>query len=157
MHLTHPHHFVRSSVRTGQAAGFTLIEILVVVVILGILAAIVVPQFTSAAGETRENSLKMDLFRIRQQLEIYKQQHNGNWPTLADFEDQLTQASDMAGDTAVAGTAGYRFGPYLRTIPSNPFSNGNTIGDGAVGASDWYYDETSGDFHANDSAEHRAY
>jgi len=140
-----------------HASAFTLVEILVVVVILGILAVIVVPQFTSAASETRENSLKMNLFRIRQQLEIYKQQHNGDWPSLDNFSDQLTQASNAAGETASPGTAGYRFGPYLRDVPPNPYTETNTVGNGSAGSSAWYYNENTGEFLANNSAEHRKY
>ncbi len=126
--------------------GFTLVEILVVVLILSILAVIVVPQFTSAAGETRENALKMDLFRIRQQLEVYKQQHDDSYPTLDNFESQLTQGSNQFGQTAVPGTEGYPYGPYLRNIPPNPFTSKNTVGSGAVGDSDWYYDESAAGF-----------
>ena len=106
----------------GARRAITLIEILIVVVILGILAAIVVPQFVSAASESRENSLKMNLFRIRQQIAVYKEQHNGNYPTLADFEDQMELASD-----------------------------------GAIGTSDWYYNQTTGEFRANDSATSATY
>ena len=137
--------------RDGQVkrCGFTLVEILIVVVILGILAAIVVPQFTSAAGESRDNSLKMSLYRIRQQIEVYKQQHNSTYPTLADFEDQMTQASNADGDTAAPGTGGYPLGPYIREIPKNPHTSGTTVGGGAVGSSDWYYDQTTGEFRAN--------
>lgn len=152
-------HIQAAQIGTPRRAsgGFTLVEILIVVLILGILAAIVIPQFTSAAEETRDNSLKMNLYRIRQQIEIYKQQHNGNPPTLASFEAQMTGASNVDGNTAAIGTDGYPFGPYITDIPSNAFTSGNTIGSGAVGDSDWYYDQTTGNFHANNSAEHRLY
>lgn len=136
--------------------GFTLVEILVVVVILGVLAAIVIPQFTNAAAESRSNSLKMDLFRMRTQIEVYKQQHNGTLPTLANFIDQMTLASNVAGQTAAIGTSGYNLGPYIRDMPKNPNTGGATVGSGAVGSSDWYYDEQSGEFKANDSEATRA-
>ena len=145
----------RTTTSRWTGPGFTLVEILVVVVILAILAMIVVPQFTSAAGETRDNALKMNLFRIRQQLEIYKQQHGGTWPTLHAFEAQMTRASNTSGETAAPGTAGYAFGPYLREIPSNPYTTSKTVGDGAVGTSAWYYNQDTGEFRANNSAEHR--
>jgi len=138
-------------------AGFTLVEILIVVVILGILAAIVVPQFTSAAQESRENSLKMDLHRLRIQIEVYKAHHNDVYPSLADFENQLTMASDVDGNTAALGTAGYIYGPYIRELPNNPLTGGKTVGSGAIGSSDWYYNETTGEFRANDSATSAAY
>lgn len=130
-------------------AGFTLVEILIVVMILGILAAIVVPQFTSAAGESRENSLKMNLYRIRQQIEIYKQHHGGNYPSVEHFTEQMTQATNLHGNFAEPGTVGYPFGPYLRDIPINPMTSSRTVGDGAVGSSDWYFNENTGEFRAN--------
>ncbi|QQE10602.1 prepilin-type N-terminal cleavage/methylation domain-containing protein [Planctomycetota bacterium] len=137
--------------------GFTLVEIMIVVVILGILASIVVPQFTSATDEARENALAMNLFRVRHQLQVYKNQHNGDYPTLADFSDQMMKASNKTGDTAEPGTNGYPFGPYLQEIPVNPFTGGLSVGTGAVGSSDWYYDPATGEFMANDSAETAAF
>jgi general secretion pathway protein G len=149
---------IRRSVRGGKAsAGFTLVEILIVVVILGILAAIVVPQFVSAAGESRDNSLKMDLHRIRQQIEIYRQQHDGRVPTLADFEAQMTMSSNKLGQTATVGTPGYHFGPYIREIPVNPHTSTRDVGNGAIGSSAWYYDQTDGTFRANNSETAAAY
>ena len=136
--------------------GFTLIEVLVVVVILGILAAIVVPQFLTAADSSRLSALKTDLHRMRTQIEIYFEQHEF-YPTLVDFEASLTEASDVLGNTAPDGTPGFPFGPYIHAIPVNPYTGNDTIGDGAVASSDWYYDETTGEFLANDSADHRAY
>lgn len=140
---------------TGRA--FTLVEILIVVVILGILAAIVIPQFTSASETSRESALQQDLFRLRQQIELYKHHHNGEPPTLANFIDQMTLASDTDGDTAARGTAGYPHGPYLPAMPANPFTDTVPLGDGAVGSSAWYYNEDTGEISPNDSAEHRAW
>ncbi|MEM9415589.1 MAG: prepilin-type N-terminal cleavage/methylation domain-containing protein [Planctomycetota bacterium] len=137
--------------------AFTLVEILIVVVILGILAAIVIPQFTTAAESSKESALKQDVFRFREQIELYKVHHNGEPPTLAGFIDQMTMATDADGNTAAPGTAGYPYGPYLPGIPRNPFTDTIPIGDGAIGTSAWYYDETTGAIHANDSAEHRAW
>jgi len=144
--------------RHHLSGGFTLVEILIVVVILGILAALVVPQFSSAAASSRENSTKMSLFRIREQLEFYKQEHNGQYPPLATFPAQMTQASQADHTTAVPGTAGFGLGPYLRDIPINPFTANDVVDATAVGANKgWFYDENSGIFRANDSVGHAAY
>ena len=137
--------------------AFTLVEILVVVVILGILAAIVIPQFSTAAQDSKESALQQDLFRIRQQIELYSNHHNGSYPTLANFINQMILPSDIDGDTAALGTPGYFFGPYLQKMPNNPFTDTIPIGDGAVGSSAWYYDETTAQIAPNDSAEHRTW
>lgn len=145
-------------VRTGHSRrAFTLVEILIVVIILGILAALVIPQFTSAAATSRENSIKMDLHRIRVQIEIYIQQHDGKPPTLTGFTEQLTMATNERGETAAIGTAGYRFGPYIQSVPVNPSTNSRTVTDGAAGSSAWYYNEETGEFRANDSEASRLY
>src|SRR3954451_5706098 len=63
---------VRRTVRKG---GFTLVEILIVVIILGILAAIVIPQFTSASQDARKSSLVSQLQTIKAQTELTRLQH----------------------------------------------------------------------------------
>ena len=55
--------------------GFTLVEILIVVVILGILAAIVIPQFSNASEEAAYSRIKTDLQTVRSQIQLYRVQH----------------------------------------------------------------------------------
>src|SRR3954469_8031757 len=105
---------VRRTVRKG---GFTLVEILIVVIILGILAGIVIPQFTSASQDARKNSLTSQLQTLRSQIELYKLQHLDQLPsglaagaTPTDWS-QLINKTDQGGSTA-ASTATV-FGPYL--------------------------------------------
>jgi general secretion pathway protein G len=138
-------------------SGFTLVEILIVVVILGILAAIVIPQFTDASTEAKTSSLCSDLQTMRSQIELYKIQHNDQLPGsgTASFEQSMT------GQTTVAGAVGTDFGPYLQKIPSNSFVSGADANDVTVGteiaptgADGWYFNSTTGAFNANDSAEH---
>src|SRR5881392_1027324 len=83
--------------------GFTLVEILIVVIILGILAAIVIPQFTSASQDARKNSLTSQLQTLRSQLELYKLQHLDQLPTnlIASTPawDQLVNRTNKDGTT----------------------------------------------------------
>ncbi len=125
--------------------GFTLVEILIVVVILGILAAIVIPQFTQASTEAREASLASNLQTIRSQIELFKIQHNDDWPNTTTF---LLFETDMCEEDADG------FGPYLQQIPINPFNNDNEVTFGAVagpaGGTGWYVNTADDTFHAND-------
>jgi general secretion pathway protein G len=127
--------------------GFTLVEILIVVIILGILAAIVIPQFTEASDDARTSALSSDLQTVRAQLELYKMQHSGAYP--ADLVTALTTR------TAIDGSAGTDYGPYMTKFPANPFVSGaagstvdtTTLGGGNAG---WYYDQTTGTVKADD-------
>ena len=141
--------------------GFTLVEILIVVVILGILAAIVIPQFTEASNEARTSSLSQDLQTVRSQVELYKIQHTDTLPgsvtgvSVAVALTQYTTAAGALADPQAPGTG--IFGPYLQKIPTNPYAsaNGDTIqpvttnpttGDGDPG---WFFNSTTGAFGAN--------
>ncbi|HUS91849.1 MAG TPA: prepilin-type N-terminal cleavage/methylation domain-containing protein [Phycisphaerae bacterium] len=118
--------------------GFTLVEILIVVIILGILAVIVLPEFSNASATARAAMLQDDLRLMRSQLIVFKAQHlgiaagypNGD-PTQAPTESALTAhltlASAADGRTAELGTPGFRFGPYLREIPENPINGKRTV------------------------------
>jgi general secretion pathway protein G len=120
-------------------SGFTLVEILIVVVILGILAAIVIPQFTSASTEAKESALVSDLQAMRSQIELYKIHHNDELPgdpnnssSGVDFETAMTSATNQDGE--VGTTVLHRFGPYMRNIPMNPFNDLATVDvDGTAG------------------------
>jgi general secretion pathway protein G len=136
--------------------GFTLVEILIVVIILGILAAIVIPQFTDASTQARESSLKSDLQTVRSQIGLYEVQHNDSLPGTgaADFVTTMTGKTDVTGAVSTDPNA---FGPYLQQMPTNPFNNMNTVGtNGTAGSSTygWMFNTTSGVFQADDSATH---
>jgi general secretion pathway protein G len=125
--------------------GFTLVEILIVVVILGILAAIVIPQFSDASEQAKESSLVSDLQTMRSQIELYKVQHNGALPGEggATVEQALTGLTDASGDVAAAPGAGV-YGPYLQKLPLNPFTDGRGINGAAADGSvqGWTLDVT---------------
>jgi general secretion pathway protein G len=121
-----------------RQAGFTLIEILIVVILLGILGAMAIPQFSNATVEARENMLRENLRIIKAQIGTYQAQHwdvppgylDGNEavdPTEAVFVAQLTKHSDETGATSDLPTAQHRYGPYLREMPENPINRLATV------------------------------
>ena len=128
----------------GGRAGFTIIEILIVVVILGIVAALVLPQFSNASNLARENTLKDDLRYLRTQLLVFKAQHRdvppgypaGNTnatPTEAAFLEQMTRPTNEKCQAGASAGPAFPLGPYFQKMPPNPL-NGNSkilvIGNG---------------------------
>ncbi len=92
--------------------GFTLVEILIVVVILGILAAIVVPQFTSASTDAKRAALAAQLQTIRKQIQLYSVHHDGALPVITG-----TDWSDLTTPTSIEGTiSAYLCSPARNTL-----------------------------------------
>lgn len=91
--------------RTKAKRAFTLIEILIVVVILGILAAIIIPQFAESADAAKTNAANSTLKTVRAQVELYKFKEAA-CPTLAQLEDgYLVDFQQPEGYTiAITGT-----------------------------------------------------
>jgi general secretion pathway protein G len=135
--------------------AFTLVEILIVVVILGIMATIVIPQFSNAAHEARENTLRDDLRFLRMQVGVYAAQHrditpgypggdSSVSPTQNDFLNQMTLYTSEAGTTNAAKTATFKFGPYLSKVPANPLNGLSTVKIVDNGAAMPAADDTTG-------------
>lgn len=114
--------------------GFTLVEILIVVVILGILATIVIPQFTSASESAKASSLVSQLQTIRSQLELYQVQHNGDYPDLTTTSTsawaQMVSETNISGSITPAATD-ITYGPYLQKPPVNSFTDSAAVAQGA--------------------------
>lgn len=145
-----------------RKSGFTLVEILIVIVVLGILAAIVVPQFSDASTDAKTSSLVSNLQTIRSQIQMYKIQHSGTLPGAgtASVTDAMIKFTDSAGALVLVQAPGAGvYGPYLQSVPKNPFNDkitideGGTVGDNNAG---WELNTTTGAFQADDTAAHGA-
>lgn len=129
--------------------AFTLIEVLIVVVIMAILAATIIPQFSSSTEDAKESSVSFNTHTLRSQIELYKVHHGGNYPTITASDlPQLTSATDLTGATGASGPA-FPYGPYVDgELPNNPMNDLNTVvaGTGAAGdgTTGWQYDATTG-------------
>ena len=129
--------------RTSQP-GFTLVEVLIVVVILAILAAIVIPRYSHATDEAKSSNMFSQLQTIRSQVLLYQAEHGHQLPTLAQMNgfSALINRSDLDGTIDPLGA----YGPYLRKAPENLYTESTTVvAPGAGGPNDgWEYDETTG-------------
>ncbi len=141
-------------------SGFTLVELLIVVVILAILAGILVPQFSSATDDAKMSSLDSNLANVRSAIELYYQQH-GHYPgsvtaigaacaagpsgttgtgalnTEAAFLSHLSLYTDINGEGCTkSDTTAFKYGPYMKKakMPVNPFTNVDTVAISTAGA-----------------------
>ncbi len=135
---------MKSATLRWQAAGFTLVEVMVVIMILGILAGVAVPRFTVSSEDAKLSALSIDVAILERATELYKHQHRGQWPGARKHTDgtpvalaadaatslvnQLTLYSDIDGRTNNTKTAQFKYGPYLKAgIPTNPYNGSNGV------------------------------
>ena len=97
------------------APGFTLIEIMVVVVIMGVLAALVVPKLMSRTGESKMAAARVDISTVMQALKLYKLDNQRYPSTEQGLQALLTKPS-----TGPAAN-GWKSGGYLEKMPKDPW------------------------------------
>lgn len=103
---------IPSSFRSPHPRGFTLIEVLVVVVILGILAAVVVPRLMDRPDEARAVRARQDIQAVMTALNMYRLD-NFAYPSTEQGLEALVQAPP--------GVANWRTGGYLDRLPTDPW------------------------------------
>jgi prepilin-type N-terminal cleavage/methylation domain-containing protein len=135
--------------------GFTLIEVLIVVVIMAILAATIIPQFSTSTEDAKASQLEFNLHTLQSQIQLYQIQHNGAYPTIQTSDlPQLTSRTQANGTIDAAGP----LGPYIAggELPLNPLTNARTVAASTDGSTKtgggWLYNATTGEIWADDAA-----
>jgi len=159
-----------------RSKGFTLVELLIVVIILAVLAAVVFPQFSASTNDAKSAALQSNLTNIRSAIEFYYQEH-GEYPganiatgatcgtgaavsagaanSQEAFVAQLTRYTNDDGEACTGKDATFKYGPYIKgNIPDNPEGTSNTVvvtSTGVLGlttasAGGWRYDTVTGEF-----------
>lgn len=103
--------------KANRASGFTLIEIMVVVVILGILATLVVPKIMGRPDEARIVAAKQDIASVMQGLNLYRLD-NSRYPSTEQGLQALVQKP-----TTEPVPSNYKQGGYLSKVPTDPWGN----------------------------------
>ena len=124
--------------------AFSLVELVIVILILGVLAAIAIPRISSSSKNAGESALKADLQTLRNAIDWYYGEHKNQFPaaigdgvnaanSAAALISQLTQYSDAAGVVSANKAVAFPFGPYLRRgFPNLPA--GANAGKGSLAA-----------------------
>lgn len=104
---------MRESTPKNHKAGFTLIELMIVVVILGLLATIIMPRILSRPEQARRVKAKFDIRSIESALALFKTD-TGRFPTTSEGLEVLVSGS---------GIEGYNSDAYLDKVPVDPWGN----------------------------------
>lgn len=100
-----------------KRTGFTLIEIMVVLVIMGVMAALVVPRIIGRTDDARKAAAKTDISSIVQALKLYKLD-NMRYPTTQQGLDALVNKTTLAPIPK-----DFKQGGYLEKLPADPWGN----------------------------------
>ena len=140
----------------NKRRAFSLVELIIVVVIIGIIGAIAIPRLSRGSQSASDNALRGNLAVLRRAIELYAAEHDNVFPTADDFEEQLTQYTNLAGQFQATKASPYIYGPYIKEIPTLPVgaNKGQRGVDDLTGATiGWIYDPASGTIRANTTTE----
>ena len=169
-----------------KTSAFTLVELIIVIIILGILASLAIPSFLSATSDAEEATLRQDLAILRKSISLYYHQHGSDLPGVkktdgsgndanglpaitAAFLDQITLYTDKTGKVSnTFDRTDFPLGPYFQKgIPTNPLSGLSTVriligstseitADDIKDTDGWVYAKRTGEIRA-DSMDYLSY
>lgn len=145
--------------------GFSLLELVIVVAILGVIAALALTRAAGASDGASDSALASNLAALRKAVDLYRADH-GRYPDLvaaestagktlagkATADDQLTNYTDDAGTVSKTRTAVFRHGPYLREVPRlgvGARRDRTKIGPPEGAGVGWAYDPATGEIRPN--------
>jgi len=156
-----------------ENTGFSLVELVIVIVILGIIAAVAIPRITSGSRNAGESALRANLQTLRNAIDWYYAEHGNTFPgaktdgtnaldTPEAFITQLTQFSKADGTVSATPDAAFPYGPYIRgslpklTVGTNIGKNtvsvlnqSAALGVNVGGGTGWIYNVATGEIIAN--------
>lgn len=125
-----------------RRAGFTLVELVVVVLILGILAAVAAPKMFDTFGAARDAATKQSLSVIRDSIELYRVE-NEVYPPQTTLATAL--ASYLKGSFPGPEVGANKGVKTVAASTADPITTATTTGEG------WIYNQTTGEFRVNDA------
>lgn len=127
-----------------RGRGFTLVEVLIVIMVIAILAVVAIPRMLAAVRRAKEAQLRGNVKQVREAIERFEATIAAWPPQLSDVmvADGDAISADFDGSGGSVDRAAYD-GPYLQT------GDGNLPKDPFTGAADWVYDNSTGDVHSS--------
>ena len=124
--------------------GFTIVELMIVLLLIGMLALIIIPAINSSTEDGKINTLSTNISRLRSAIDLYYVQHKNTFPgqnredgspadsieeAIKGFNKQLTQYTDKNGHVQEKKDLTHIFGPYFKQskLPVNPFNNKDDV------------------------------
>jgi general secretion pathway protein G len=126
---------------SNNRRAFSLVELVVVVLIMGILAAVAAPKMFDTSTSAKQNSTRQSLATLRDAIELYKAQ-NGSYPAAATLSTGL--ASYLKGPFPQVQYGSHSGTSTVAASTDNPITS-------ASGSEAWIYNESTGEIHVNDN------
>lgn len=132
--------------RKGAALrrGFTLVELVIVVLVLGILAAVAAPKMMGTAGSAKSNGTRQSLAVLRSAIEVYKAE-NGSYPALADLTTTFATAR-LNGPFPIAQVGSFT---GTATVKDGSSAGSAAIAGPPTGTDSWIYNVNTGELRVN--------